>query len=305
MAQTHPPGGGSQWFTGSLLSPSGAPTHPDVVAIEPYVLFGDTVSRYAPDGHTLRETPRTRSATTFTLLEYSLTDRLAVRALPQFGYQWDGRGTSSGMKFSDLPVEALFRFVDATRRSGYSSLALLLGVIVPTGDADHLGRPLDGVGTGMWSVRVGLIDQTRLRLPGWLPGTGLGRLRVWVRDVMPLAGSAVRDASVFGTASGFRGHVSGGNSGDAGAAVELGLTRHLVASMDVVRNRSGHQHLRGDDASGRIDRHLSSAGQWSVAPAVEYNWSGKVGLIVGAQIPFAGHDLARIITPQAAVNLAF
>jgi hypothetical protein len=42
-----------------------------------------------------------------------------------------------------------------------------------------------------------------------------------------------------------------------------------------------------------------------VAPAVEYNWNGNVGLIVGARIPVGGRNTSAGVTPIAALNYAF
>jgi hypothetical protein len=45
--------------------------------------------------------------------------------------------------------------------------------------------------------------------------------------------------------------------------------------------------------------------QWSVAPAIEYNWSKNVGLIVGSWFSFAGRNSVRFISGVAALNIYF
>src|SRR5262249_43161177 len=42
-----------------------------------------------------------------------------------------------------------------------------------------------------------------------------------------------------------------------------------------------------------------------VAPAVEYNWSGKAGVIVGARVVPLGRNAAATFAPVAAINLVY
>jgi hypothetical protein len=48
-----------------------------------------------------------------------------------------------------------------------------------------------------------------------------------------------------------------------------------------------------------------SSEYFAVAPAVEYNFNGRVGVIVGARIFVAGRNTGSSITPVAAINLVF
>jgi hypothetical protein len=49
---------------------------------------------------------------------------------------------------------------------------------------------------------------------------------------------------------------------------------------------------------------LSSA-SLIVAPAIEYNWSGKAGVIVGARIVPRGRNAAATFAPVVAINLVY
>ena len=44
---------------------------------------------------------------------------------------------------------------------------------------------------------------------------------------------------------------------------------------------------------------------FSVAPAVEYNFSGSVGLIVGVQFSVAGRYTGSYVAPQIALSASF
>jgi len=41
----------------------------------------------------------------------------------------------------------------------------------------------------------------------------------------------------------------------------------------------------------------------SVAPALEYNFTGRIGVIAGAKVTVAGRNTTAVVIPVAAVNM--
>jgi hypothetical protein len=84
-------------------------------------------------------------------------------------------------------------------------------------------------------------------------------------------------------------HVSYATADDVSGVItvnsswEYSVTRNWVLALDFV-------HQRAD---------------FAVAPAIEYNWSGRVGVIVGARWFVAGSNNNATLTPIAAINALF
>jgi hypothetical protein len=42
---------------------------------------------------------------------------------------------------------------------------------------------------------------------------------------------------------------------------------------------------------------------WALAPAIEYNFNSRVGVIVGAKLTVSGRNAPALVIPVAAVNI--
>ena len=119
--------------------------------------------------------------------------------------------------------------------------------------------------------------------------------------------------SVYGTDGGFSGRAEPGDSFSITAAGEYSLTRNWVLALDVLYQRNastrvtGHTSdlLNGELRPVPVDERSGSSRIWGVAPAIEYNFSSRVGVIAGARWFPAGRNTAASITPVAAINMVF
>ena len=95
------------------------------------------------------------------------------------------------------------------------------------------------------------------------------------------------------------------------SAVEYSITRNWVFALDVVYQRDGNTRLQGvdiDPATGarvNVDEDSGSSWRFGVAPAIEYNWTAGVGLIVGARWFAAGRNTGATLTPAIALNMVY
>lgn len=290
----------NQWFTGSLEAPSPALPKAGLFAIEPYVIYTDTTGAY-DGGWRHHSIPHDRNQlTSQTLLEYAITDRLSIEAVPSFFRSWDNRATSSGA--GDLPVEFEYRFRDQNNRTGSPSVTVDLGMTFPTGDYDRLGTVDNGFGYGAYMVKEGLQFQSLFNTWGNHPM----RLRFFGAAYEPLAKVSVHDVSVYGTSQGFQGRATPGFSAALGFAVEYGFNQNWVMALDVVQNYNDGFRLNGTDAAGNFVRtRAASSTSVAVAPAIEYSWSANTGMIVGVAFSAAGRNAPSYIAPQVALYSSF
>jgi hypothetical protein len=206
-------------------------------------------------------------------------------------------------RVGDLTLQAQYRLTQFEEGTWVPTTALVLGETLPTGKFDRLGdRPADGFGSGLYTTTVSLYSQYFF----WLPTGRILRTRLDVSYAF--SGSAsVHDVSVYGTTPGFRGRVYPGDSILVDGAFEYSLTRNWVLALDVVYEHDSNTRIAGPDLKGspplRVELNSGTGHTWSLAPAVEYNFNSRVGVIAGAKLTAAGRNAAAEIIPVAAINI--
>ena len=166
----------------------------------------------------------------------------------------------------------------------------MLQETLPTGRYDRLARASDGFGAGAYTHRAravlaGLLLDAERTDPARAPRPHLRHL---------LLGGACDDLSVYGTRQRFRrARVARATAFTADAAAEYSLTRSWVLALDVVYQRNASTTVSGSvpggmpaaagSAPGASPFQSVSGSSWSIgfAPAVEYNFSSRVGALLG------------------------
>lgn len=186
----------------------------------------------------------------------------------------------------------------ASRTHGYRSLTYLL-----YGVTDKLTAGIIPGSTELQLSDLTLHAQYRLsqfREGGWLPTTSIA-----IQHSLPVGEQrttvALRSQYYLWMPNGrilrTRFHVSYADAATRdvialNSSWEYSVTRNWVFALDFV-----YQH---DDNKGS-----DSAWRFGVAPAIEYNWSRNVGVIVGTRWYVAGRNSNATVTPMAAINLLF
>jgi len=290
----------AQWFTGSLEAPSPALPKAGILAVEPYFVYTNNTGAYGDGWHHLAVPNEVDSVESLTVLKYALTDRLSIEALPTFAHAWNGQSGATGL--GDLPTELEYRFNDENNRTGAPSVTAALGLSFPTGQYAHLSAAPAGLGSGAYTLKEGLLFQSLFDTTDHHPV----RLRFYGAVFEALRNVSVQDISVYGTTAGFRGHVAPGLSEELGVGGGYALDERWVLALDLVGNHSSAFNLHGTDIDG-VAEHLngSTSSSVSIAPAVEYNWSGSIGVIAGVEFSAAGRNASSYFAPQIALSMAF
>lgn len=293
------------WWTGPLLAANASSFPQGHALIEPYVFDVITNGRY-DSGGTHRPAPAEHDLGSLTYLIYALTDRVAVGLLPRFGYNEPaGAPSSSSPDVGDVGAQVQYGLTSFHEGSWVPSTAVVLGETFPTGRYDRLTRASDGLGAGVYTTSLAWYSQDYL----WLPNGRILRVRLDLTYAIS-GGASVQDASVYGTEPGFRGHAYPGDGATVDAAAEYSLTREWVLATDLIYQHSDSTRVTGSEplaggASGFVNLESGASEYFALAPAVEFNWSARAGVIVGARIFVAGRNTAASVTPVAAINLVF
>jgi hypothetical protein len=294
------------WWTGPLLAASASTLPKGHVLIEPYLF--DITARGHFDAQGDRHTgSREHTVGSLTYMLYGITDRITAGMIPQFAFRHGTGASSSGIGMGDLQLQAQYRLTLFQEGRRVPTISFVVGETLPTGKYDRLGdRPNDGVGGGAHTTTLSLYSQYYF----WMPNGRILRTRLDLSRA--LSDSAeLEDVSIYGTAQGFRGRAEPGDSFVADLAFEYSLTRNWVLALDVVYSRSASTRVFGSyPASGgtpaiSVDADSGSSRTIYVAPAIEYNFTSNVGVIVGARLTPWGRNSSASFTPVAAINLVY
>ena len=301
------------WWTGPMLANSAATLPRGHLLLEPYLYDVRATSAYGAAGARQR-VPRSSSYGSLTYAIYGLTDRVSLGLIPTAGFTTvQGGPSSSGIGVGDVTTHAQFRLTQFRVCHRVPAISVAVQETFPTGRYDRLGdRPSDGFGAGAFTTTLGLYSQMYFALP-----TGrILRMRLNVSEAMSSRVN-VQDASVYGTADGFRGHATPGSASFVDAAWEYSLTQRWVLALDATWRHArdtrvdGYDALAGGGAGAGAgagipqEVHLNSGSSdaFGLAPAIEYSWKSAMGVLLGTRIIAAGRNTAETITPALAVNI--
>lgn len=279
------------WWTGPMMANSAETLPPGHMLLEPYLY--DVTSR-GVDSFGSR-----------TYINYGVANKFTMGIIPVFGYnRVSGAPNSSGIQVGDITLQAQYRLRQFHEGSWLPTVAIQLQETFPSGKYDRLGdRPADGLGTGAYTTTIGLNTQTYL----WMPNGRI--LRVRFNISFSFSSSAdVEGVSVYGTDASFRGHARPGNNAFANASFEYSLTRRWVLALDVIYNHNSSTHVGGQEFASNDpfppDTPLGARSNRYIgfAPAVEYNWSPNIGLLLGVRVIPSGNRTSSSVTPAIALN---
>ena len=228
--------------------------------------------------------------------QYGLLSNLTVGLQPNFATATNSLGR--GMTIGDFKLLSQLRLTHFTPEHRIPTVAVVLNEVLPTGKDDRLRSGQEGHGSGSFATEIGLNVQHYFLL-----GNGrLLRARINLLHSLPY-GADVSGRSVYGTNDGFRGHVRPGARTTVIGAVEYSLSREWVLALDLITESTNRTRLDGRYGSGPLVRQtFPSTWYAGFAPAVEYNWSDRTGVLLGVWINPKGHHTRSSVTPALAYS---
>jgi Putative MetA-pathway of phenol degradation len=293
------------WWTGPMHAASGATLPQGHVLVEPYLYDVMTDARFDVSGRR-QSTTGEHDIGSLSYMLYGLTDRVTVGMIPRFGFKEPaGAPNSSSVGVGDLTLQAGFgvtRYEDGHRTP---AISVVLAETLPTGRYQRLARESDGFGAGAYTTGLSVNSQDYL----WMPNGRILRVRLDLTYSVSSSAS-LHDVSVYGTPAGFSGRASPGDALTADAAGEYSITRNWVVALDLVYEHRANTRVRGTlpPSPGAAERPAwqtdsGSAYSLTVAPAIEYNWTSRLGVLGGVSIIAAGRNASASVTPALAVNM--
>jgi hypothetical protein len=283
------------WWTGPMLAANAATLPQGHALIEPYLF--DIISNGHFDANGDKHAgPLEHDLGSLTYMLYGFTDNITAGLIPRFFFDEPaGAPNSSGVRFGDLQLQAAYGLTHYRDGGNTPDISIVLQETLPTGSYDQLTRASNGVGAGAYTTLINLYLQDYF----WMPNGRILRGRLDLTYGISSSVS-VHDESVYGTTNGFSGHAFPGDSFTADAAAEYSLTRNWVLALDVV-----YQHNDSTRVTGTVSAESGSSYSLGFAPAIEYNWTSRIGALLGVRVIEIGRNTTATVTPAIALNMVF
>lgn len=289
------------WYTGPLLAPSGKTIPRGHIDLETYAFYTENTGRF--DRHwKLIESPSSQSIQINPLFSYGLTSNMDLQfSLP---YTINRSQGQSGKHIGDVFALLGFQALEQKESAWRPDLRLTIQQIFPTGRFDDLNPTnlgTDVTGVGSYQTTFGLNFQhlntlfQRYYLRKRLSLTYLYAAPVHIRGHTSYGGNAETNGSI-----------SPGNMASIDLAGELSLTQNWVLVMEgfyFKRNASnftGNPGLNSEGLPLTIGNDIIQ--EFSLAPAIEYNFSANYGLIAGVWFSVKGKDAPDFMSTIIALN---
>ncbi len=292
------------WFTGPLLAPSVHTIPPGHVDVEPYLFFWSFTGAYNNHWRPQSADHNFYSLQLQVPIWVGVCSFLDVTVQPIAAYQFTQNQQS--MEFGDIPFGFDIQLLNEDQNRWWvPAIKLALKAVGPTGNYDDLNPNklgTDAFGSGNWLPnatislgRIFPIGEKHFFSP---------RL-AWSYTVpTPLH---VKNYNVYGGTYGTDGTVYPGNIFSFDFGFEYNLSQNWVVANDFYYQHNNKNRFSGD--TGFIEPGIAavmtspSSDQFSLAPAIEYNWSENIGIIGGVWFSFAGRNSSRFVTGVIALNI--
>jgi hypothetical protein len=291
------------WFTGPLLCPSAYVIPVGHINFEPYIFASFSDSFYDVSWKRRKLARSIWNITIEPSLWVGITSWCDINIIPT--WYWNVSGNASEFLFGDSPVSLEFQLLMEQEDNYTPAMKLAFTQVFPLGKYDQLDPKKNGTdiaGGGAYVTGVNLTVSRRFRMSGYY----WANFRLNLVYNVPTK-THVKGVSTYGGAANTDGIIYPPQNYQVDFAFELTLSRHWAFALDAVANYQTSTQFKGNPGisketgeQGVFTTH--SKAQYSLAPALEYNWNANLGLVAGAWFTFAGRSCASFTSYVAALN---
>jgi hypothetical protein len=289
------------WFTGPLLAPSA-----DTITIghqnfQPYLFITDDVGFYNQNG---RLTHQNTSQTISPSMLYTLGLTHFMDMQVTLPYDFNTRKNQFDSNISDISALLGFSILKDQRHSILPSIRFTVGETFPTGRYQNLNpRKLgtDSTGAGSYQTTFGIIMQKLLLM------YGIHYLRIRLSALYSITASTkVHNFNAYGGGFGTNGTASPGNQATFDLAFEYNLTQNWVTAIDIYYLTVNKSYFSGNSGvtitGAPATVGLRTLDQFSLAPAIEYNFNADLGVIAGVWFSVFGRNADDFVSGVISLN---
>lgn len=287
------------WFTGPIIAGSGKTMAPGHFNIEPYFFTQESNGFYDKNWH-----KRHRSTSIgFTPLFFFVTGLNSFMDIQgALSLQSNFRQHQKDARCADSMLGIGFQLCNDNRYSFIPDMRLILKQDFATGHYKNLNPQklgTDATGSGFYRSGVALNIQKLFYFQRRLL---LARCNVNYKISLP---TSVKGYSVFGGGPSTYGKISPVHFANIDLAFEYTLSQELVFAIDAYYEYQSKGPFKGQyvkETLGTKKPSSESLQRFSLAPALEYNFSAAFGIIAGVWFSIAGKNASSFTTGVIAFN---
>ena len=285
------------WFTGPLLAPGSDTVPPGHFNVQPFTFFSANTGSYDEKGKVQTAT-NSYAVIERIILQAGITDFMDAQLFPTFSHRFT-RGAQS-TQVDDMTFLVDLQLWRASAGTKMPNVKIALNASAPIGKYHKLNPNnygTDASGSGSWQPS-GMFFLGRLYQ---LPNSKFLSVRA-AMNYTAQTPVKVRGLNTYGGAPDTRGTVYPGNVFWADIGMEYTLTRNWVVAIDAFYEYINKTRFSGNPGSSGTMRSLAGE-SFSLAPAIEYNFSINVGLIAGVWFTYKGKNTPRFIDGIISINI--
>ncbi|MBP9841917.1 MAG: hypothetical protein KBC64_05775 [Simkaniaceae bacterium] len=294
---------GEAWFTGSLLSFNGHTMAAGHTEYRPSLLvtdkYGTLDNRW--QNHS---SPQTFSISPTLSITQGIFDWLDLQAIASV--QENRHGGAHSTRLGDVSLYIGFQALEDRRGDWVPDVKVMFGESFPSGSYQRLSpkkNMTDASGSGSYESMVALVIQKLFHVRG----THFIRSRFFASYMFPTS-LRVHSFNRYGGGYETSARVYPGIKWSGIASFEYSMSQSFAFSLDFAgyyaQKASFKKGIRGKTATGgRAHLGFPKGGEFSVAPAIEYNWSKNCGLIFGVWFTLAGQSDTSFTTGIVTFNI--
>jgi hypothetical protein len=297
------------WFTGPIITSSGHVIPEGHQYFEPTFYWTDITGSYDKHWHYFKTPPSYRQFLSQTPLQFGVLPGMEIDIAPQFAY--NNSGGEHMWRVVDQPFAIAFQLLMDKPRRWWPAIKLKFSALIPLGKHDRLNTDKLGTdvgGFGSWAPTISFITGKMFHCGGvhyfsWRMGFNYtisvpvhvrgpniwgGSLSIPEPTALPVNPLAFVKLTPSFDPVKIRGTVYPGCIFTAQQGFEFSLTHNWALALDLQYVHVNKSHFSGNNGGSVMT--APSAEQFSIAPALEYNFSANIGLIAGPWFTVAGRN---------------
>lgn len=288
-------------FTGPLLTPETHVVQGGHVNVEPYVFVNTNYGVYKRNWGT-KDSADTQYINPQVYTQIGLTKFMDFAITPQFFTFMSGGETTTAV--GDFSAEVDFQLIPGGGFKQNPSLLFNITQVFPTSKYRNLNpakNGTDAIGAGTYQTTFGLVVGKDFDFGGRHFFATRYSVSYSYSTPVNLVGF-----NAYGGGNGTNGRLYPGNGFTILSGFEYSLTRNWALAIDLE-----YQHINKNRFSGvngvllngsQAVNSSPSSESFSIAPAIEYNWSERWGMIAGVWFTVAGRNVSAFASGVVAVN---
>lgn len=291
------------WLTGPLIAPAALVLKWGQINFEPYIFATANTGVYNSDWHT-EKIPTLWNLNLAPLVYFGMNDFIDLTLLASVFYNICENQRNWALGDLNFGIEFQLLEYDYYKHDWYPNIKFAISENFPIGKYDNLNPDKRGTqigGNGSYETQFQLLFGKLVKMSQGHYFSG----RLVLTYILP-APVTVRGFNSYGGGYGAHAKVYPAQLFEVDLGYEFCLSKNWVLAGDIIgiwQKSNRFKGFAGVDVNGMPGKiGPGSSFQFSLAPALEYNWNANIGLVFGLWFTAAGRNAPQFYSGVVAFN---